>query len=86
MDVRTAFLNGELDEEIHMNEPMGFEAKGQERKICKLHRSIYSLKQSSRQWYLRFHRAIIFNAFMTVEEDYCVYVKWSKESLSYHYT
>lgn len=51
MDVKTAFLYGELDEEIYMNQPIGFEVKGQERKVCKLKRSIYSLKQSSRQWY-----------------------------------
>ena len=79
MDVKTAFLNGELDEEIYMDQPMGFEEKRQECKVCKLCCSIYGLKQSSRQWYLRFHRAIISNGFTMVEEDHCVYVKWSKE-------
>ena len=44
MDVKTAFLNGELDEEIYMSQPMGFEVKGQEHKLCKLKRSIYGLK------------------------------------------
>ena len=80
MDVKTAFLNGELDEEIYMDQPEGFETKGQERKVCKLRRSIYGLKQSSRQWYFRFHRAIISNEFTMVEEDHCVYVKRSKKS------
>ena len=55
MDVKTAFLNEELDEEIYMDQPIGFVTKGQEYKVCKLKRSIYGLKQSSRQWYLRFH-------------------------------
>ena len=55
MDVKTAFLNGELDEKICMDQPVGFVAKGQEHKVCKLKQSIYGLKQSSRQWYLRFH-------------------------------
>jgi hypothetical protein len=49
MDVKTAFLNGELDEEIYMAQPACFEVKGHERKVCRLKRSIYGLKQSSRQ-------------------------------------
>ena len=49
MDVKTTFLNGELDEEIYMEQPVGFIVKGQERKVCKLQRSIYDLKQSLRQ-------------------------------------
>ena len=48
MDVKTAFLNGELDEEIFMDQPIGFVVKEQERKVCMLNRSLYGLKQSSR--------------------------------------
>ena len=48
MDIKIAFLNGELDEEIYMDQPIGFVTKGQEHKVCKLKRSIYGLKQSSR--------------------------------------
>ena len=44
MDDKTTFLNGEFDEEIYMDQPLGFNLKGQERKVCKLKRSIYSLK------------------------------------------
>jgi hypothetical protein len=80
MDVKTTFLNGELDEEIYMDQPVGFVVDGQERKVCKLKRSIYGLKQSSRQWYLRFHRAVLLNKFTMIEEDHCVYVKRSKGS------
>ena len=49
MDVKIAFLNGELEEEIYMEQPVGFVVKGQEHKVCKLNRSIYSIKQSSRK-------------------------------------
>ena len=46
MDVKTAFLNGDLEEEIYMNQPEEFIAKGQEKKVCKLVKSLYSLKQA----------------------------------------
>ena len=72
MDIKTTFLNGELDEEIYMDQPIGFVTKGQEHKMCKLKQSIYDLKQSSRQWYLRFHRAVLSNGFTMIEEDHRV--------------
>ena len=80
MDVKTAFLNGELEEEIYMEQPNGFIVKGQENKVCKLKRSIYGLKQSSRQWYFRFHRAITSYDFTMINEDHCVYVKNTGQS------
>uniref|UniRef100_A0A2N9FDK1 Integrase catalytic domain-containing protein n=1 Tax=Fagus sylvatica TaxID=28930 RepID=A0A2N9FDK1_FAGSY len=80
MDVKTAFLNGELDEEIFMDQPIGFVVKGQERKVCRLNRSLYGLKQSSRQWYKRFYQEVISNGFLMIEEDHCVYVKRSEGS------
>ena len=78
MDVKIAFLNGELDEKIYLEQPLGFIEKGQEHKVCKLWRFIYGLKQSSRQWYLRFYQAIIYYDFKMIEEDHYVYVKRSK--------
>ena len=47
IDVKTAFLNGELDEEIYMEQPGGFISQGQEHEVCRLLKSIYDLKQSS---------------------------------------
>ena len=78
MNVKTVFLNGKLDEEIYMDQPVGFVANGEEHKVCKLWRSIYDLKQSSRQWYFKFHQTIISNGFTMIEEYHYVYVKWSK--------
>ena len=48
MDIMTTFLNGELDEEIYIQQPVGFEQKGSEQKVYRLLRLIYGLKQSSR--------------------------------------
>ena len=53
MDVKTAFLNGHLEEDIYMMQPDGFVANNQEQKVCKLQKSIYGLKQASRSWNIR---------------------------------
>lgn len=52
MDVKTAFLNGELFEGIYMIQSPGFVEGGKESMICKFNKSIYGLKQALRQWFL----------------------------------
>jgi len=79
MDVKTAFLNGDLSEEIYMTQPAGYVVKGQEQKVCHLMKSIYGLKQASRQWYLKFHQSILNYGFKMMDEDHCVYVLHSKD-------
>lgn len=51
MDVKTAYLHGNLEEKILMSQPEGFEEKGHEGYVCLLQKSLYGLKQSPRQWY-----------------------------------
>ena len=58
MDVKTAFLNGSLEETIYMVRPEGFFAKSQENKVCKLQKSIYELKQTSRSWNIKFDQSV----------------------------
>ncbi|KAL6350396.1 hypothetical protein AAG906_004347 [Vitis piasezkii] len=63
MDDKTAFLNGDLDEDVYMEQPPSFAEVGKEDLVCKLNKSIYGLKQASRQWYLKFDRIITQNGF-----------------------
>ena len=58
MDVKTTFLNDDLDEDVYMAQPTGFTEVGKEHLVCKLNKSIYGLKQASRQWYLKCDRII----------------------------
>ena len=59
MDVKTTFLNGDLEENIYMDQPMGFSFEGKEHMVCKLKKSIYDFKQASHQWYLKFNDTIV---------------------------
>ena len=49
MDVKTTFLNGDLDEEIYMEQPEGFSPLGQEKNVCKIVKILYWLKQAPKQ-------------------------------------
>jgi hypothetical protein len=75
MDVKTAFLNAELDEEIYMEQPDGFVVKGQESKVCKLLKSLYGLKQAPKQWHEKFDTTLTSAGFAINEVDRCVYYR-----------
>lgn len=53
MDVKTAFLNGHLSEEVYMEIPDGFDGAGDPTKVCKLNKALYGLKQAPKAWYSR---------------------------------
>ncbi|GJV04765.1 retrotransposon protein, putative, ty1-copia subclass [Tanacetum coccineum] len=74
LDVKTAFLHGNLEETIYMRQPPGFE-EGTGNKVCLLKKSLYGLKQSPRQWYKRFDVYMISNGFSRSSYDSCVYFK-----------
>ena len=73
MDVKTAFLNGDLDEDVYMTQPQGFEDPMHANMVCKLKRSIYGLKQASRSWNKRFDKEVKTFGFIRCEEEPCIY-------------
>lgn len=81
MDVKTAFLNGFIDEEIYMQQPEGFVSDSQKHKVCKLQRSIYGLKQASRSWNIRFNDAVKTFGFVRNQDEPCVYKRTSGSQL-----
>ncbi|KAK8600794.1 hypothetical protein V6N12_050642 [Hibiscus sabdariffa] len=83
MDVKTAFLNGKLEEDVYMTQPEGFVTPENAGKVCKLQRSIYRLKQASRSWNLRFNDAIKEFGFIRNEDEPCVYKKFSGSLVSF---
>ncbi|KAL8156771.1 hypothetical protein AgCh_001759 [Apium graveolens] len=78
MDVKTAFLNGDLNEEIYMKQPEGCVVPGYEDKVCRLIRSLYGLKQAPKDWYEKFHQTIISDGFQVNDSDACVYSKFDQ--------
>ena len=54
LDVKTTFLHGDLEEDMYMQQPQGYEVKGKENLVFKLNKKLYGLKQSLRNWYLKF--------------------------------
>ena len=75
MDVKTAFLHGDLEEEIYITQPYGFKVAGKENWACKLNKSLYGLKQSPRQRYKRFDQFMIGQNYTRSSFDHCVYFR-----------
>jgi hypothetical protein len=79
IDVKTAFLNGDLDEEVYMEQPEGFILPNNEKKVCKLVKSLYGLKQTPKQWHEKFDTVILSNGFKYNGADKCIYSKFTKD-------
>jgi hypothetical protein len=82
MDVTTAFLDGQIEkgQEIFMNQPPGFESKN---KVCKLNKSIYGLRSSSRQWNKCLHDFLVSKGFQRSKNDLCLYVRKVESNVIY---
>lgn len=81
-DVKTVFLNGDLNEEIYMDQPECFVKVGQENKISKLTKSLYGLNHAPKQCHEKFDSCMIENSFKTNEYDKCIHHKsWNNSHM-----
>lgn len=75
LDIKTAFLHGDLDEEIYMSQPEGFVEESNPNLVCRLKKGLYGLKQASRQWYKKFDTFMQEEGYKRSDFDHCVYMK-----------
>ncbi len=74
MDVKAAYLNGELSELVFMSQPEGFIVKGKEQLVCRLKKSLYGLKQSGRTWHSKIDNTLKAFGFSALANDHCLYL------------
>ena len=74
MDVTSAFLNGDLEEEVYMSQPEGFQVKGKEHLVYRLKRSLYGLKQAPRCWNMTLDNLLKSMGFAQTKSDPCLYI------------
>lgn len=79
MDVKNVFLNGELEEEVYMQLPPGFEEPQGKNKVCRLLKSLYGLKQSPRAWFDRFSKTIRGAGYSQGLADHTMFYRHSDE-------
>ncbi|XP_073105203.1 uncharacterized protein [Elaeis guineensis] len=82
LDVKNAFLHGELQEEVYMDIPPEFATAQTVDKVCQLRRSLYGLKQSSRAWFNRFQRAIIQMGYKQSNADHTLFFRHNKDKIA----
>ena len=73
MDVKNAFLNGLLQQEVYLEQPQGFGIYERDSHVCKLKKALYGLKQAPQAWYLRIDSYFISIGFQKSEEDHNLY-------------
>nr|KYP35648.1 Retrovirus-related Pol polyprotein from transposon TNT 1-94 [Cajanus cajan] len=77
LDVKNAFLHGNLEEEVYMETPPGFEVKNERNKVCLLKKALYGLKQSPRAWFGRFTKVMVSLGYRQSQGDHTLFIKHS---------
>ena len=77
LDVKSAFLNGEIEEVIYVQQPEGFAIKGKEGHVLRLRKALYGLKQAPRAWYFKLHQCLISLSFAKSNHEQSLYLKQS---------
>ncbi|CAJ2640870.1 unnamed protein product [Trifolium pratense] len=81
MDVKSAFLNGVFDEEVYIEQPQGYEVKGEEEKVLKLKKALYGLKQAPRAWNARIDKYFQDKNFIKCPYEHALYIKAQGEDI-----
>nr|GEY22897.1 hypothetical protein [Tanacetum cinerariifolium] len=76
MDVKIAFLNGDMEEDVYMNQPLGFNMPSNKNKVCKLIKSLYGLKQAPKKWHQKFDEVVLSNGYLLNQANKYVYIKF----------
>lgn len=81
LDIKLAFLNGELLEEVYVTQPEGYEKKGQEGKVYRLLKALYGLRQAPRAWNARLDKCLKELGFRKCQHEQAVYTKCSNDNI-----
>ena len=79
LDVKSAFLHGELEEDVYVEQPKGFVKKGEEGKVLKLNKALYGLKQAPRAWYSRIEKYFLKEGFEKCASEHTLFTKSKEE-------
>ena len=74
MDIKSAYLNGSISEDIYMRQPKGYEELGKEHLLAKLKKGLYGLKQAGQEWYATLQDFLVGLGFCRMHADHCVFV------------
>ena len=81
LDIKNAFLHGDLQEEVYMEQPLGFVAQGEIGKVCRLRKSLYGLKQSPYAWFGKFSQAVEKFGLQKNKSDHSVFYQNSSSGI-----